>query len=173
MWDETKADRGILQCGRSLLSRRTDCKCVQLPAQIGQTPCDCHTAGNSKSGQKGLLSEMPCSRQIIGDDCVHAVVEGASGNEGNGSGDEERRRRCIAVSGKNFGIQSGTETGQQIVGMHPGASENQPYPFFSDGRMHRGASLHFKDPHFCGAYFERVDLQARLAGRAARVIGSA
>ena len=30
----------------------------------------------------------------------------------------------------------------QIVGMHPGASENQPYPFFSDGRMHRGASLH-------------------------------
>ena len=57
---------------------------------------------------------MPCSRQIIGDDCVHAVIEGASGNEGNGSGDEERRRRCIAVSGKNFGIQSGTETGQQI-----------------------------------------------------------
>ena len=61
-----------------------------------------------------LLSEMLCSRQIIGDDCVHAVVEGASGNEGNGSGDEERRRGCIAASGKNFGIQSGTETGQQI-----------------------------------------------------------
>ena len=61
---------------------------MQFPAQIGQTPCDCHTAGNSKSGQKGLLSEMLCSRQIIGDDCVHAVVEGASGNEGNGSGDE-------------------------------------------------------------------------------------
>ena len=87
---------------------------MQLPAQIGQTPCDCHTAGNSKSGQKGLRSEMLCSRQIIGDDCVHAVVEGASGNEGNGSGDEERRRGCIAASGKNFGIQSGTETGQQI-----------------------------------------------------------
>ena len=87
---------------------------MQLPAQIGQTPCNCHTAGNSKSGQKGLLSEMLCSRQIIGDDCVHAVVEGASGNEGNGSGDEKRRRGRIAASGKNFGIQSGTETGQQI-----------------------------------------------------------
>ena len=30
--------------------------------------------------------------------------------------------------------------------------------------MHRGASLHFKDPYFCGVHFERAALQARLAG---------
>ena len=112
---------------------------MQLPAQIGQTPCDCHTAGNSKSGQKGLLSEMLCSRQIIGDDCVHAVVEGASGNEGNGSGDEERRRGCIAASGKNFGIQSGTETGQQIGKKDAvqGVGGKKIKPAMPEVRLHR------------------------------------
>ena len=89
-------------------------KSMELPAQVGQTPRDGHTACNAKGGQKGLLSEVFCGEKVVGNHRVHAIVEGAAGDQGDGGRDEKWRGRCIAEPGKNLGVECRTKPGQQI-----------------------------------------------------------
>ena len=87
---------------------------MQLPAQIGQTPGDGHAARNAQRRQKGLLPKMLGGGQVVGDDGVHAVIQGAAGDEGDGRGDEKRGRGGVAATGKHLGVEGRAKPGQQV-----------------------------------------------------------
>ena len=53
-------------------------------------------------------------QQIAGDHCVHAVIQGAAGDEGDGRGDEKRGRGGVAATGKHLGVESRAKPGQQV-----------------------------------------------------------
>ena len=49
--------------------------------------------------------------QVVGDDGVHAVIQGAAGD---GRGDEKRGRGGVAATGKHLGVEGRAKPGQQV-----------------------------------------------------------
>ena len=52
--------------------------------------------------------------QVVGDDGVHAVIQGAARDEGDGRGDEKRGRGGVAATGKHLGVEGRAKPGQQV-----------------------------------------------------------